>query len=171
MFEQPEAPAREGQKVSRKITRSLAVDPKGKRGSAVDDAVFWLIPWRFYEFPGLQRGITELTGVSWATVRDYRNGRRRVTARTAKIFADAIESRIEAGLLIVAELRHIERTYVPGTLQPRGWRVVRERDGEIRDGRPKSRKRKRVEIAAEPAVKRPRGRPRKVRPDNPADST
>lgn len=67
-------------------------------------------------------------------VKKMRDGSRRISSKTAKRVADVLESRIEAGSAILAELRAIEAAdKVKRT--PRGWQVVKERDGIVRDGR------------------------------------
>lgn len=128
-------PAREPQKVSIKIRRSIVAFPMARRDTTIARAITWLLPWSFATYPGLRRGIGELTSVPWSTVRAYRDGRRRLTGRVARIFSDIIRSRCEAGLSICAELDAVEAAYVDNRSKPQGWRVVRERDGVMRDGR------------------------------------
>lgn len=38
-------------------------------------------------------------------------------------------------MVIVSELEAIEASYVNGRTKPNGWRIVRDRDGIVRDGR------------------------------------
>ncbi len=125
--------------VSRKYARSIAPRPVKERGTALDKATRWLVPWGLYDYPGMRRGIAQLIGglYAWTTIRDYRTGHRRISGKCAAVFASVIEQRCAVGLAIAAELREIERTYVDGRTKPSGWQVVRDRGGIVTDGRPK----------------------------------
>lgn len=129
-------PARRAyQKYIRKFPRSIAARQLSEHETLSYRAVYWLLPWGLIDYPGIRRGIVELTGIPWGTIKDYRNGRRHLTARVARIFIDIIRSRCEAGQAIIAELEAIEASYVNGRSKPSGWRIVRDRDGVVRDGR------------------------------------
>ena len=122
-------------KVERNYPRSIVARPRGEVDYPLRKASLWILPWGRYDYPGIGRGLEELTGIKRGTMKAYRNGRRRITARVARIFIDVIRSRIETGLAIIAELEAIERTAYDHRRNPAGWRVVRERDGVVRDGR------------------------------------
>lgn len=129
-------PARRAyEKVPRKYPRSVAPIHNVSGRTVTDRAVLWLLPWKITGYPGIAKGIRELTGIAWSTLKGYRTGRRPIPGRVARIFSDIIRSRCEAGLAICAELDAIEANYVSGRAKPQGWQIVRDRDGVVRDGR------------------------------------
>jgi len=132
---EPGSVARERQNVPRKYERSIVPRPRMRSDTALKRAADWLLPWGLDDYPGIGRGLEQVSGIPRGTMKAYRSGRRRITARVARIFIDILRSRIEAGLAIISELEKIEREYVDKRTLPQGWRVVRDRDGVMKDGR------------------------------------
>jgi len=128
--------------VPRKYPRSIAPRTIADGSNVADSAVRWLIPWTSNDYPGIGRGIEQMTGIPRSSWKHYRYARRRLSKRAASILANVIESRVAAAVLILAELREVERTYVDRRTIPSGWQVVRERGGLVTDGRPKRSRRK-----------------------------
>lgn len=128
---------RDRQKVITKIPRSVASYARASRRTLADKAVAWLLPWSFYSYPGIHRGLFELTGIAVNTLRTYRTGHRQMTSRVALILADVIRTRCAAGLELVNELEASAAAYEASrrVKVPTGWQVVRERNGVVRDGR------------------------------------
>lgn len=139
----------------RKWARSIVPRPRNTVSKTLMERVSeWLLPWELSDYPGKRRGMAELLGISWLTVREYRRGRRPLPKRLAVRLLAAVGARVAAGELLLAELRQLEASYADRR-RARGWQIVKDRAGLVRDGRPV----RTPKVDDKP--KRPRGRPRK----------
>jgi hypothetical protein len=133
--------------------RSISAPLLCDRHTLVARAIRWIIPWSRDTFPGLRAGIREVLGrptIAWATVQGWRAGRSRISADDAERFAHFIRARSEHGLSIAGELEEYVAKRRAEPRRPRGFQVVRKRDGpgsiprdgRNRRGRPKKRNRR-----------------------------
>lgn len=122
------------QKLRRSIVGKIPIERLDTIANIYERALRWILPWDENRYPGIIRGSTELTGMSYAMVKKMRDGSRRVSPKVAKRVADVLQARVDAALPIIAELRAIEAADKVKRA-PRGWQVVKERDGIVRDGR------------------------------------
>jgi len=99
----------------------------------------FLTPWRFKEYRGIKKTITEIIGdYTWTSLQDWRSGRRRLPLVVAEKFLAALEARKSVLDQLVNELREYRDKLASETRQPSGFEVVRDRDGSgiPKDGRP-----------------------------------
>ncbi len=112
-------------------------------------AVSWVLPWTIHQYPGFQRGLMQLFNHrwSWQAIRGWRSGRRSMRSDVARLLADHIRQRCETGLALVSELNDYAATV---DIEPRGWRVVADRDGDgvLRDARNRVGRRKQTDRPA-----------------------
>jgi hypothetical protein len=98
----------------------------------------WIIPWSRDTFPGLRAGLREVLGrptIAWATVQGWRAERSRIPADDAERLAHFIRARSEHGLALAKELYEYSAQRRAEPRRPRGFQIVRERDGVMTDGR------------------------------------
>jgi hypothetical protein len=118
--------------------RSISAPLLCDRHTLVARAIRWIIPWSRDTFPGLRAGIREVLKrptVAWATVQGWRAGRSRISADDAERFAHFIRTRSERGLALAQELEEYAAKRRVEPRRPRGFEIVRDRDGVVRDGR------------------------------------
>ena len=121
----------------RSLPRSLT-PPKGLApayAGLFSRCVAWVLPWSMSDYPGIQRGAAELLGGAagrWA-IRSWRRGARPMPDWAARMLADYLRRRIEAGQALVAEL---EAYRAPERQRSGVCRVdpVTGRDGRNRTG-------------------------------------
>lgn len=93
----------------RKYARTVVPTPKVSvrlRSLLVRKAIDWILPWGFRDYPGKQRGMSELLGGRPVeTVKVWLKGHRRLPAWACLALAEHIEARCRVGLALVAELR------------------------------------------------------------------
>ena len=101
-------------------------------------AIRWAIPWSRETFPGMRAGVREILGrpsIAWATVQGWRAERSRMPADYAERLAIYIRVRSEHGMALARELEEYVAKRRAEPRRPRGFQIVRERDGVVRDGR------------------------------------
>jgi len=77
------------------------------------------------------------TGHPIRTIRNWLSGHRVMPAVVCRRLADALRARAEADMAVVARLEaEADRLEKRGRI-PRGFEVVRERNGVVKDGRPR----------------------------------
>ena len=96
------------------------------------------MPWPRDTFPGMRAGVREILGrptIAWATVQGWRAERSRMPADAAERLAHFIRARSEHGIALARELEAYAAQRRAEPRKPRGFQIVRERDGVVRDGR------------------------------------
>jgi hypothetical protein len=134
----PENHPRPARKYRDRDKRSISAPLLCDRHTLVARAIRWIIPWSRDTFPGLRAGIREVLGrstIAWATVQGWRAGRSRISADDAQRFAHFIRTRSERGLELATELEAYAAARRAEPRRPRGFEVVRDRGGVVRDGR------------------------------------
>jgi len=111
--------------------RTLAPPPLTERDTLVEHAVRWILRWTVRNYPGVRRGIVELFGgrASYSAIKGWRTGRRRMPADYAELLGRYIRTRAERGLELAKELDDYAAKRRAEPRRPRGFEVVRERDG------------------------------------------
>lgn len=90
----------------RRTPRSLVPSVPRAYDSLFARSMGWVLPWSVSDYPGILRGSVELLGGragKWA-VRAWRQGRNPMPDWVARMMADYLRRRIEAGQALVAEL-------------------------------------------------------------------
>jgi hypothetical protein len=136
--DQPENRSRGPRKYLNRDKRSISAPLLCDRHTLVARAIRWIIPWSRDTFPGLRAGIREVLGrptIAWATVQGWRAGRSRISADDAQRFAHFIRMRSQHGLVLAQELEEYAAKRRAEPRRPRGFEIVRDRGGVVRDGR------------------------------------
>ena len=105
--------------------RKLAPRVPPKRTNAFRRAADWLAPWR-EAYPGYRAFLSQLTGSSVASLRHWLKGSRAMPGDVRLRLIEAIETRLELGSAILAELKN----YTPPSKAPPGYQREAARRNE-----------------------------------------
>jgi hypothetical protein len=118
--------------------RSIVAPLLCDRHTLAARAIRWAIPWSRDTFPGLRAGVREILRrptIAWATVQGWRADRSCMPSDDAEMLARFIRWRAEQGMALAKELEEYAAKRRAEPRRPRGFEVVRDRGGVVRDGR------------------------------------
>lgn len=98
-------------------------------------AVYWLLPWKRYHYPGLERGACQVLGALPTAVHFWRLGKNRLPQWAADKLAAEIERRCRVGLVLVEELRQYSAEWKPADRSNPAWRKIDPETGTNRQFR------------------------------------
>ena len=133
-----------GQRQHARLQKRLFYVPRAHAGKPIDLLLDLLAPWLIHEYPGRNRIVGQVLGISHRTARDYVNGRNELPSKHLERFADLLEERARRSAEVAAEFRaeaagravRKHRTLSQGLVLGRASRQMRlSRVREARDAR------------------------------------